>query len=106
MTWSLMNVLIADDVKELIAKARGSYANDPTFTPAMPDEMAEGIIHAVLWSAGSRAGSTASGFAFMNLMSILGIKRRSFTDDFSDLFPLPEKAIVDAGNPVPREGTP
>jgi hypothetical protein len=106
MAWSLMNHLAADDVTKMLKTARGSYNEDPTFEPAMPDSMAAGLIHAALWSNSSRAGSTASGYAFMNLMSILGIKRWSFADDWSDVWPKPAQAIVDAGNPAPPDGTP
>lgn len=67
---SLLNVIIADKVKELLdLPALQTYG--PEEKRSIPREQAEAIIHAVLWGHSSRADATAGAYACLELMQAL-----------------------------------
>ncbi len=73
---SLFNAMIADQVAALIARARteGHEITDPSMAQL------ESIIHAACWYCTSRPGSTANGFAWMELMEALKITSWDFAE--------------------------
>ena len=87
MSWSLLNHMVAEHVDAVLSEVERVHGE-----PIPDKDQARAGIHAVLWHATSRPGSTAAGYAWMNLMEALGIKRWSFRDDWSDVFPRPQPA--------------
>lgn len=63
MAWSLLNAMQAAPIEKLLDDAMGPYKDDPTFTPGMPRDQAEKIIHAVMWMAACRSNSTSNAHA-------------------------------------------
>jgi hypothetical protein len=72
MATSLPNVLIAEDVNALYAKATQGSDTRPEFMPAISQEQAKGIIHAVLWLSVTRPGDFAAAYAHEALAVAVG----------------------------------
>ena len=95
---SLLNMILADKVSALVDEAGTSYG--PEQTRAISRENALGIIHCALWGHSSRDDGTAGAYAWMELMHLLGIKRWSFKEDWSDNYPRPSPEIAQGDNPT------
>lgn len=63
MVWSLLNAMQAVPIAKLLDDAMGHYKDDSTFTPGMPRDQAEKIIHAVMWMASCKSNSTSNAYA-------------------------------------------
>lgn len=79
MSWSLLNAVMAKDVEEILASEhlRPELTDDER---AMKKEECLAVIHAALWAYSSRAGSTASAYAFSNLYDALGLESWKFKE--------------------------
>ncbi len=79
MNWSLFNGEIATAVTALLdhKAVRHDLMDEER---AMKREQCLAVIHAALWAYTSRAGSTASAYAFQNLYDALGIESWTFKD--------------------------
>jgi hypothetical protein len=85
MTWSLLNVTKQDAVKSLLDDIENCNVGRPDFTPALPREKVESIIHALIWLLACRGSDTAAAYASDALYYSLGdetiewlISRRDF----------------------------
>ena len=64
MTWSLLNGVLAPDVKSILDKIdEGNEGRPDMDNRAMPREKAECIIHACLWAYSCRSGDFAGAYA-------------------------------------------
>lgn len=72
MTWSLLNLTKRDAVKSLLDDIENSNVGRPYFTPALPREKVESIIHALIWLLACRESDTAAAYASDALYYSLG----------------------------------
>jgi hypothetical protein len=79
MAWSLLNLNTAMQVDDLLKPLDDNYG--PEVERALPRDKALAVIHAAIWAYASREGSTASAYAFLNLMEALDIKAWSFHEE-------------------------
>jgi hypothetical protein len=86
MSWSLFNGMIATEVAALLdhEHVRHDLKDEER---AMSREQCLAVIHGALWAYTSRAGSTASAYAFHNLYDSLNLESWTFKESPSDSGP-------------------
>ncbi len=77
MTWSLLNVTMAEKVEALLTDP-AIREDAPDLVRAMDKGTALSVIHAVLWAYSSRSGSFASCYAYDALYNALGLETWTF----------------------------
>lgn len=77
MSWSLLNVMLAEKVESLLSDPN-IRQNVEDGERALTKAQAENLIHSILWAHSSRAGSTASAYAMSNLFDTLGLETWTF----------------------------
>jgi len=73
MAWSMLNLHYAETIKNLLDDIEKSNEGRPEFTPSIPREQVESIIHALIWAMSSRSSDFASAYAFDALANAIGI---------------------------------
>jgi hypothetical protein len=77
VTWSILNAMMHSKIEALFAD-EALRADERGLVRAMSKDDAMSVIHAALWAYSSRAGSTASAYAFINIYDALGLETWTF----------------------------